>query len=58
MIDKLTNYQGKTGKTWTQIASEIGLTYRGLRYILTGKRKPSKAVQKLIDNLIDSIKER
>jgi hypothetical protein len=57
-MQELTDYKEKTGKTWIEIAEMICVTARQLRYIRRGQFKPSKAVQKLIDNLIDSIKER
>jgi transcriptional regulator with XRE-family HTH domain len=51
MKEKLESYKKKTGKTWKQIAEEVCVTARQLRYIRSGKSKPSKAVEKLIKAL-------
>lgn len=47
-MQELHEYKEKTGKTWAAVADDIGITYRGLKYIIDGKRRPSKSVVKLI----------
>ena len=53
-MQELHEYKEKNGKKWKEVAEDIGITYRGLKYIIDGKRKPSKSVVKLIEVEFDS----